>query len=88
MHLKDSLKLTRVRPATEVVMASSSRNQVNPMTGSRVQQTYNLFAEEIVEVVRNDKGETRFGVWQLRPNRETEGVDANKIFGEGAWCGS
>ena len=59
----------------------SARNQANPMTGSRVQQTCNPCAEETTEVGKNDKGGTCSGV--ANPNLGKPSVDAHGDVGGG-----
>lgn len=60
----------------------SARNQANPMTGSRVQQTCKPCAEQTAEVGKNDKGGTRSGV--ATPNLGKPSVDAHGEVGGGA----
>lgn len=60
----------------------SARNQANPMTGSRVQQTCKPCAEQTAEVGKNDKGGTRSGV--ANPNLGQPSVDAHGDVGGGA----
>jgi len=60
----------------------SARNQANPMTGSRAQQTCKPCAEQTAEVGKNDKGGTRSGV--ANPNLGKPSVDAHGEVGGGA----
>jgi hypothetical protein len=68
-----------VRPAN---VGGTARNQANPMTGSRVQQTCKPCAEEAAEVGQNDKGGTCSGV--ATPNLGQPRVDAHGDVGGGA----
>jgi len=60
----------------------SARNQANPMTGSRAQQTCKPCAEKNTEVGKNDKGGTCSGV--ANPNLGKPSVDAHGEVGGGA----
>jgi hypothetical protein len=60
----------------------SARNQANPMTGSRVQQTCKPCAEKAAEVGQNDKGGTCSGV--ANPNLGQPSEDAHGDVGGGA----